>query len=309
MVPEMHIPPTLAFTTCSLLLFAAACGSDSGGEATGGAGGSGGAGAGGAGGGGGPPPTLVEIPGLACGGVLDEDLQPPTAVIGGRDVYVDYGCEKWSGTPTTFILNLHGTMGDEGGKIYQRYYFPTFQYVDTHDFVVVTPKSVVAQWGNGDDGADEPHLLEVVEWMYETFSDFDVRGMWVVGHSWGSAYTLGFACKAELEERVSGVVLMSGGAGMPACADRLSVMATVGELDIVPGQPDQTTAAMAHGCGVATTYEVGDNVVTEWPDCDPGWVHRNYFMNGRAHGFNPVDWPEEVMNDHMADAIRATRLP
>jgi hypothetical protein len=106
---------------------------------------------------------------------------------------------------------------------------------------------------------------------------------------------------------VSGVVLMSGGAGMQACADRISVMATVGELDIVVGQPDQTATATAHGCEAQADHMVDNNVVTEWASCDPGWVHKNYFMNGKAHGFDPVDWPEEAMNDDMAAAILSTR--
>jgi hypothetical protein len=30
-------------------------------------------------------------------------------------------------------------------------------------------------------------------------------------------------------------------------------------------------------------------------------------MNGKAHGFDPVDWPEEAMTDDMAAAILSTR--
>jgi pimeloyl-ACP methyl ester carboxylesterase len=249
----------------------------------------------------------VVIPDLTCGGVLDSAFLPPTLDLGGRDVYVDYPCDKPAGTPTTVILNLHGTMGAEAGKIYQRSYFPAFKFLDTHNFVVLTPKSVVSQWGNGDGGVDEPHLLAVLDWAYETFSAFDLRELWVAGHSWGSAYTLGFACKPQLEGRVAGVILMSGGAGLPSCADRLSILATVGELDIVPGQPDHTVPATAHGCDASTSFDLGANRITDWPNCDAGWVHRNYFMVGKAHGFSPVDWPDEQMVTDMADAILSSR--
>jgi hypothetical protein len=84
-------------------------------------------------------------------------------------------------------------------------------------------------------------------------------------------------------------------------------MATVGELDIVPGQPEQSDTATAHGCGARTDFDLGNNAVTEWPSCDAGWVHKNYFMNGKAHGFNPIDWPDEQMYTDMADAILSTR--
>jgi pimeloyl-ACP methyl ester carboxylesterase len=230
----------------------------------------------------------------------------PNVVVGGRDVMIDYPCDKPAGTPVTFILNLHGTQAVEDGKFYQHVYFAAYNYVDSHDFVVATPRAIDSQWGNRDNGEDLPHLQEVIDWVYESFSDFDIQSMWVVGHSWGSAYTLGFACREDLADKVKGVVLMSGGAGMPECADRLSVMATVGETDIVPGQPDQTATATAHGCGAMTTSMVGNNVVTEWPDCDAGWVHKNYLMLGKGHGFNPVDWPEEAMATDMMDSIRST---
>jgi hypothetical protein len=270
-----------------------------------GAAGSGGtAGSGGAGGSGGPN---VDIPGVACGGVLDANVMTPFATIGGRQVFIDYPCKKPQRTAVTFILNLHGTFQQESGKHYIRGYFPTYKYLDTHNFIIATPKSVVSQWGNGDGGRDEPHLMEVVNWMYQTFSGFDIKQMWVVGHSWGAMYTRTFACKTEFQSKVKGVVLMSGGAGMPSCASRLAVMGTVGETDIVTGELTQAATAMGHGCGAQQVMNLGNNRVTQWPNCMPGWVHKNYFMLGKGHGFDPKDWPDDGMNKDMADAILSTR--
>jgi hypothetical protein len=39
----------------------------------------------------------------------------------------------------------------------------------------------------------------------------------------------------------------------------------------------------------------------------PGWVHKNYVMVGKGHGFNPADWPDDGMNKDLADAIISTR--
>ena len=256
-----------------------------------------------------PPPTSggVEISGVACGGVLDANVMTPYATIGGRQVFVDYPCGKPSGTAVTFILNLHGTFGTESGKHYIRGYFPAYEYMDTHDFIIATPKSVVSQWGNGDGGQDEPHLMAVVDWMYSTFAGFDIQQMWVVGHSWGAMYTRTFACKPEFSDRVHGVVLMSGGAAAPACADRLAILGTVGETDIVAGEVSQAAAAGAHGCSPQTIFNLGNNRITEWPSCSAGWVHKNYFMLGKGHGFDPVDWPDSDMDLDMMDAIASTR--
>jgi pimeloyl-ACP methyl ester carboxylesterase len=251
----------------------------------------------------------VTVPGVECGSPLSAGtLLPPIVTLGGRDVYIDYACGKAPGTPTTFILNLHGTMSLEGGKIYQRGYFPAYQFTESHDFIVATPKAVGSQWGNGDGGADEPHVMAVIAWVYENFAALDIQQMWIVGHSWGAMYARSFACKAELADRVHGVVLMSGGSTMPACADRLAALGTVGETDIVPGELAQGPTASGHGCGASTTSQLGNNVVTDWPSCDPGWVHRNYLMLGKGHGFDPIDWPDEGMVEDLADAILATRI-
>jgi pimeloyl-ACP methyl ester carboxylesterase len=278
----------------------------SGGSGVSGSGGTGGSGAGGVGGAD-PSAPIVEIPGLPCGGVIDANLASPFVELGGRQVFVDYACGKARGTPVTFILNLHGTMAQESGRHYIRGYFPTHQYTDSHNLIIATPKSVVSQWGNQDGGQDEPHVMAVIDWMYETFAGFDIRQMWIVGHSWGAMYARTFACKTELTDKVHGVVLMSGGSSMPACADRLAALGTVGETDIVPGELNQGAAASAHACAAQTTLTLGNNRVTHWPSCGPGWVHKNYFMLGKGHGFSPVDWPDSGMNDDMVAAIVSTR--
>jgi hypothetical protein len=100
---------------------------------------------------------------------------------------------------------------------------------------------------------------------------------------------------------------MSGGSTMPACADRLAAMGTVGETDIVPGELTQGATASAHGCAAQSTRNLGNDVITEWASCDPGWVHRNYLMLGKGHGFTPTDWPDTAMVDEMVEAIASTR--
>jgi hypothetical protein len=201
----------------------------------------------------------------------------------GRQMIVDYPCNKREGAPVTFLLNLHGTTPVEQ-HFYQWGYFGAWRHVASHNLVVVTPSSVVQQWGNMDNGVDEPHLMKIIEWVYQTFgSKFDIRQMWVGGHSWGSFYTSRFGCKEELKDKVKGLILMSG-ASPPQCAARVSILNTSAALPNPERLLDQTRTAMGHGCDAMQMRAVdANNDETFWPGCDPGWVHANYMMKTKMH--------------------------
>jgi hypothetical protein len=251
-----------------------------------------------------PSRPIVEVANIPCGPHPSlAGLTATNATIGGRDVHVAYPCGKHEGAPVTFVLNLHGTMPTEELKLYQVAYFSINTLVDSHNIVTVAPKSVVSQWGNGDNGADEPHLMQVIDWVYTTFAKFDIRGMWVGGHSWGALYTSTFACKAELADKVKGTILMSGPDQPPSCADRLAVIGSVAENDIV-GPMDQGTLPTQHGCSAAEMLTLGNNEQTWWADCRPGFVHSNYFMLGKAH----ADYMDAEVVKSIADLIVASRL-
>ena len=233
-----------------------------------------------------PGQPVIAISGIACGPNPSlPGLTTFNAQVGGRDVHVAYPCNKHKGAPVVFILNLHGTMPDETLKGYQVAYFSANNQVNTHNLITVAPKSVVSQWTNGDNGQDEPHLMEVIDWVYTTFADFDIRAMWVSGHSWGAMYSSGFACKPELADKVRGAVLESGTGMNPACASRISVISSAAEMDIGP-VINQGQVPAGHGCGASMENMLGNNVETYWPDCDPGFVHANYYMLGKEHATN-----------------------
>ncbi len=251
-----------------------------------------------------PSRPIVQVPGVACGpnpslfGLTATNVQ-----IGGRDVYVAYPCNKHGGAPVTFVLNLHGTMPTEELKLYQVAYFSINNHVDTHNIITAAPKSVVAQWGNGDGGVDLPHLYEVIDWVYSNFSEFDIRSMWVGGHSWGSMTTNTFVCDPMVADRVRGAILMSGSPIPPACASGLSIISTIAENDLVPTPVNQGTIPTSHGCGASVENMVGNNLETHWPNCDPGFAHANYYMYGKAH----ADYIDAVVVERIADLINAAR--
>lgn len=236
-----------------------------------------------------PSQPIVSIGDVPCGGPSGGfGLGSANFQLGGRDMIVTYPCDKHAGAPVTFILNLHGTTPLEL-HFYQHGYFAAHHFTASHNLIIVTPSSVVQQWGNGDDGLDEPHLMEIVDWVYANLhgpGKFDIRAMWVGGHSWGGGYTARFGCKPELADKVKGLILMSGGGlggfGSPACADAVSLIISTAEGDgRMPS--DQTTLATSHGCDAAQTEMILNNVHTSWPNCDPGFVHANYYMLGKEH--------------------------
>lgn len=275
---------------------------------------------------------VVTIPDARCGptigladGFVDGSGIPgpgaPNIKIGGRDVVLSYPCDKQAGAHVTFILNLHGTMPLEELKFYQHGYFSAHKHVNTHSLIVATPKSVAStgQWGNQDGGEDLPHLYEVIDWVYSKFSDFKITGMWVAGHSWGSMYAKNFVCDAMLADKVRGVIGQSGGptlagaglggalggGGGGGCAARISQIHTVGDAEGgEAGVPDQSSVATPHGCaGRSMPRDIGDGqMLYEWPNCDPGWVHFNFVMGAHEH--------ITAINDnvvlHILEAIKST---
>jgi len=256
-----------------------------------------------------PGKPVVAIDGVAC--------RDPAAraafgranfMFDGRDMIVDYPCNKHEGAPMTFILNLHGTT-PVAQHFYQWGYFAAWKHVASHNLIIVTPSSVVTQWGNGDNGVDDPHLMKTIDWVYQTFGPkFDIRAMWVGGHSWGSAFTASFGCKEQLKDKVKGLILMSG-ARMPACASRVAILNSAANLaadgSVRPeGLLNQMANATAHGCDAQMMRAVDmNNDETYWPNCDPGYVHANYLMKTKQHATS-MD-PSVVKS--MVDYIKQSR--
>jgi len=219
-----------------------------------------------------------------------------------RDVILDYPCNKHEGAPVTFILNLHGTT-PVAQHFYQEGYFSAYQFATSHNLIIATPSSVVEQWGNGDNGADEPYLMHVIDYVYSHFGDkFQIKAMWVGGHSWGAFYASTFVCKDYIADKVKGVIIMSGSPNPPACSDRISVIDTNAEMDIGPPL-EQGNWPTTHGCDASMMQTLGNNTETFWPNCDPGYVHANYLMLGKMH----ADFMDKEVVQSIVDWIKLSR--
>ena len=265
-----------------------------------------------------PTKPVVMAEGVACrmagaGGGSFGGLGSPNATVGGRDMIVDYPCGKREGAHMTIVLNLHGTLIGGAPWQYQRGYFSAYRFVDSHNLIVLHPHSVSmapsgAQWGNMDGGADLPHLLAVIDWAYKTFSKFQIRGLWIGGHSWGAAFAVGRAgggplvCNAAIKDKVKGGIGMSR-LSIPSCASSLSLIATRGETENIPFL-EQSTVAMGHGCTVPVKGPVmlGNNERRYYEGCQPGFVHEDYNMLGKGH----TDSMDQEVVKSIVDAIKST---
>jgi hypothetical protein len=254
----------------------------------------------------GDPNAPFSIPEVACGGPEGPGWSPSANhEIGGRGYLLTYPCNKGAGAPMTFFLLLHGTTPPEQ-HFYIHNFYSIHNYSESHNIIVATPGSVVEQWGNGDGGQDEPHLMEIIDWVYATFhgdGKFDIRGMWVGGHSWGAMYTSTFACKDELADKIVGAFPMGGMGRQVACADRISILSAAAEDDIGP-VVDQGDVPASNGCGAPIETTLEENIETLWPDCDPGFVYANYFMLGKVHE-SPID---DIVVARTADLIKGARI-
>jgi pimeloyl-ACP methyl ester carboxylesterase len=133
----------------------------------------------------------------------------------GRKFYLDDPDDLSAGDKVTFILNLHG-----GGSVgaWQRLYFPAADYRNEYRLVVATPsaatKEPARRWvGEADDG----HLRNIVEYVFNRYGLENIRAFWLAGHSQGgmtSRRLLGD--DPFFQDRVDGWLSLSGGRIGPA---------------------------------------------------------------------------------------------
>ena len=267
-----------------------------------------------------PAKPMVAIDGIPCGAPRSAGFgaAPPSVKITNRDVVVSYPCAH-EGAAVTFFLFIHGTLQEEQKVGFTMNAFPVHNFVDSHNFIVVVPKAVGTQWGNGDNGADAPHLAEVVDWVYAQFGEkFNIRSMWASGGSWGAAY-LGstFACDPKYESRLRGVRMVVGG-GCPRCSNRLSCIVAQQELELGMGEmltdeeKEMATVranidpyATMHGCDAKTgPVSLGPVRAWTWANCDPGWVH-SYYLGPGQHA---DAWNDPTSMMHMIEEIKSTEM-
>ncbi len=127
----------------------------------------------------------------------------------GRKFYLDDPDDLQPGEKVVFLLSLHGA-GSVGA--WQRAYFPAVDYKERYRLVVATPsaatKEPVRRW---DADADDEHLRNIVEFVFEKYGEENIESFWLVGHSQGGMTSNRLLGQDFFKERVDGWLSLSGG--------------------------------------------------------------------------------------------------
>ena len=161
-------------------------------------------------------PQPVRCEGTACVPGPLADLGNATDAKTGRKFFLDYPCDLKPGEKVTFILNIHGA-GSVGN--WQRHYFTASDYVQKYRLVVATPTAAttgamgpggpgVRRW---DAAADDAHLQNITDFVFDAFGRSNIRSMWLAGHSQGGFTSSRIVCSDYFKGKVDGWLSLSGG--------------------------------------------------------------------------------------------------
>ncbi|MEX2373587.1 MAG: hypothetical protein WD800_07270 [Dehalococcoidia bacterium] len=127
----------------------------------------------------------------------------------GRKFYLDDPDDLQPGEDVVFILSLHG-----GGSVgaWQRAYFPAVDYKEAYRLVIATPSAATKEPSRRWVGeADDEHLRNIVEFVFERYGRENVRSFWLAGHSQGGMTSNRLLGQDFFKERVDGWLSLSGG--------------------------------------------------------------------------------------------------
>ncbi len=145
-------------------------------------------------------------PESGCPGETISQRGNVTDILTGRNFFLDYPCDLQQGEDVLFVLNLHG-----GGSIgnWERHYFPAFDFKDEYRLIVATPSGVIRAWVPDN---DDEHLQNIVNYVYDKFSEVNIAGFWLAGHSQGGQTSNRLINDKDwVKERLTGWVSLSGG--------------------------------------------------------------------------------------------------
>jgi hypothetical protein len=201
----------------------------------------------------------------------------------GRKFFLDYPCDLKPGEKVTFILNIHG-----GGSIgnWQRHYFPAMDFKDKHRLVIATPTAATAapvrMWTGA---ADDAHLQNIVEMVYDQFGARNIKAFWLAGHSQGGMTSNRIVCTDFFRNKVDGWLSLSGGrigpaqlspkfglggGGRPAAspaASNANISQASGGTGARPG------AAATPTCDMNYIFTTGDLEIAGLPETSP-WAEK-----------------------------------
>jgi hypothetical protein len=189
----------------------------------------------------------------------------------GRKFYLDDPDDLKPGEKVVFLLNLHG-----GGSVgaWQRLYFPAFQYKEAYRLVVATPscatKEPMRRWVAE---ADDEHLRNIVDDVFEKYGSENIRSFWLVGHSQGGMTSNRLLGSDFFKERVDGWLSLSGGRIGPIELPASFFVPTRGPLPPQGGDGARPGRATTPDCDISFIFASGEHEMVSLPETSP-WAEK-----------------------------------
>ena len=186
----------------------------------------------------------------------------------GRKFYLDDPDDLKAGEPVTFILNLHG-----GGSVgaWQRLYFPAIDYRNKYRLVIATPSAATKEPARRWVGeADDEHLHNVVNYVFDKYGLQNIRAFWLAGHSQGGMTSSRLLREDPFfQDRVDGWLSLSGGRIGPAeRAPNAGPPRQPGEQAMIrPAPPEPPPVDMSF------IYTTGEHEIARLPETSP-WADK-----------------------------------
>ncbi|WP_296595927.1 hypothetical protein [Phenylobacterium sp.] len=231
------------------------------------------------------PALARDVGGVACttpqpARCSGESCVPALAELGnvvdaktGRKFWLDYPCDLKPDEKVTFILNLHGA-GSIGN--WQRHYFPAADYVQKYRLVVATPTAATAtpvrRW---DGAADDAHLQNITDFVFDSFGKANIRSMWLAGHSQGGFTSRRIVCSDYFRGKVDGWLSLSGGRiGQAPFVKQFGPPKPDGSPpDPRPAGANPMAADTPPACDFSHIFEVGQWEIDALPETSP-WAEK-----------------------------------
>lgn len=218
----------------------------------------------------------------------------------GRKFYLDDPDDLRPGEEVVFLLSLHG-----GGSVgaWQRLYFPAVDYKERYRLVIATPsaatKEPARRWVAE---ADDEHLRNIVEYVFEKYGIDSIRSFWLVGHSQGGMTANRLLREDQyFKDRVDGWLSLSGGRIGPIELPAAFLVPVRGPMPAAPqgdGAP-RPGRAVAPECDISFIFATGEHEMVALPETSP-WAEK-YGAGARVRLPDVVDEQPGQIHDTLRE--------
>jgi hypothetical protein len=202
------------------------------------------------------------------------DSENATDPATGRDFFLDVPDDLTDGEDVVFLLNLHG-----GGSIgaWQRRYFPAIDFKEKYRIVVATPSALTTQpFRMWTPEADDAHLTNIVELVFDKIGHRHIQAFWLVGHSQGGMNSNRLLCTPFFGDRADGWLSLSGGRIGPITLPETffgSRPVSLPRFPTINGEAPRPGAAVPPTADISFIFETGEHECAHLPETSP-WAER-----------------------------------